>query len=160
LRSGLKLDAKVFNAAMAQASAERLVVEEGAIIRLPSHQVRLTPDQQRDVDTLLAQFRRQPYATPSYKDSVASVGEEVLGVLVDRGDLVQVSPEVLFLPETYEKMVARIREHIEREGSITLAQVRDMFQTSRKYAQGVLEHLDEIGVTKRVGDERVLRSKT
>ncbi|MBN1815390.1 MAG: selenocysteine-specific translation elongation factor [Anaerolineae bacterium] len=160
LRSGLKLDAKVFTAAMARAAAESIVVEEGATVRLPSHEVRLTPDQQRRVDTLLAQFRRQPYATPSYKDSVASVGEDVLGVLVARGDLVQVSPEVLFLPETYEKMVACICTHIEREGGITLAQVRDMFQTSRKYAQGVLEHLDEIEVTKRVGDERVLKGKT
>ncbi len=157
LRSGIKLDAKVFNAAMAQAAAGGLVLEEGATVRLPSHEVRLTPDQQRHVDALLAQFRRQPYATPSYKDSVASVGEEVLGVLIARGDLVQVSPEVLFLPETHENMVARIRTHIEQEGSITLAQVRDLFQTSRKYAQGMLEHLDEIGVTKRVGDERVLK---
>jgi selenocysteine-specific elongation factor len=157
LRSGLKLDAKVFNAAMAHAAAQDIVVEEGATVRLPSHEVRLIPDQQQRVDTLLAQFRRQPYATPSYKDSVTSVGEEVLGVLIARGEMVQVSPEVLFLPETYEKMVARIRTHIAQEGSITLAQVRDMFQTSRKYAQGLLEHLDEIGVTKRVGDERVLK---
>jgi selenocysteine-specific elongation factor len=157
LRSGLKLDAKVFNAAMARAAAQNVVVEEGATVRLPSHEVRLTSDQQRRVDALLAQFRRQPYTTPSYKDSVAAVGEEVLGVLVARGDLVQVSPEVLFLPETYEEMVARIRAHIEQEGSITLAHVRDLFQTSRKYAQGLLEHLDETGVTKRVGDERVLK---
>jgi selenocysteine-specific elongation factor len=157
LRSGLKLEAKVFNAAMARAAAEELVVEEEATMRLPSHQVQLAPEQQRRVDALLAQFRRQPHATPSYKESAAAVGEEVLGVLIARRDLVQVSPEVLFLPETYEKMVARVRDHIEREGSITLAQVRDMFQTSRKYAQGLLEHLDEIGVTKRVGDERVLK---
>jgi len=157
LRSGLKLDAKVFNAAMARAAAEGLVVEEGATVRLPSHEVQLTPDQQRRVDALLAEFRRQPYTTPSYKESVAAVGEEVLGVLATRGDLVQVSPEVLFLPETHEEMVARVRAHITQEGSITLAQVRDMFQTSRKYAQGLLEHLDEIGVTKRVGDERVLK---
>jgi selenocysteine-specific elongation factor len=157
LRSGLKLDAKVFNAAMARAAAEGIVVEKGATVWLPSHEVRLDPDQQRRVDALLAQFRRQPHATPSYKDSVASVGEEVLGVLVARGDLVQVSPEVLFLPETYEEMVARVRTHIEKEGNITLAQVRDLFQTSRKYAQGLLEHLDEVGVTKRVGDQRVLK---
>ena len=43
--------------------------------------------------------------------------------------------------------------------SITLAQTRDMLKTSRKYAQALLEHLDEIGVTKRTGDERVLRQK-
>jgi selenocysteine-specific elongation factor len=157
LRSGLKLETKVFNAAMTRATAEGLVVEEEATVRLPSHQVQLALEQQRRVDALLAQFRQQPHKTPSCKESVAAVGEEVLDVLVTRGDLMQVSPEVLFLPKTYEKMVSCVRDHIEQEGSITLAQARDMFQTSRKYAQGLLEHLDEIGVTKRVEDKRVLK---
>ncbi len=157
LRSKLKLEPKLFNAVMARAVAEDLVADEGATVRLPSHQVRLDADQQRQVDTLLAHFRRQPYTPPSVKESIAAVGEEVLGVLVNRGDLVQVSPEVLFLPQTYEGMVARVRAHIEREGSITLAQTRDMLETSRRYAQALLEHLDEIGMTKRVGDERVMR---
>jgi selenocysteine-specific elongation factor len=35
--------------------------------------------------------------------------------------------------------------------------VRDQFNTSRKYAVGLLEYLDEKRVTKRVGDARVLR---
>ena len=157
LRSGLKLEAKVFNAALARAAASRLIVDEGAIVRLPSHTVQLDREQQQRVDVLLARFRRQPYTTPSVKESVAAVGEEVLGVLIARGDLVQASPEVLFLPETYEGMVARIRAYIEHKESITLAQVRDLFGTSRKYAQALLEHLDEVEVTKRVGDERVLR---
>jgi selenocysteine-specific elongation factor len=38
-----------------------------------------------------------------------------------------------------------------------VAQVRDLLDTSRKYAIALLEHLDDIGVTRRVGDERVLR---
>jgi selenocysteine-specific elongation factor len=157
LRSGLRLDAKVFNAAMALAAAEGIIADEGAIVRLPSHTVRLNPEQQQQVEALLARFRRQPYTTPSAKESVAAVTEEVLGVLIARGDLVQVSPDVLFLPETHEEIVARIRATIEREGGITLAQARDMLGTSRKYAQAILEHLDETGVTRRVGDERVLR---
>jgi selenocysteine-specific elongation factor len=157
LRSGLRLEAKVFNAALARAAAEGLIADEGATVRLPSHTIRLTTEQQRQVDALLARFRHQPYTTPSFKESTTAVGEEVLGVLIAQGDLVPVSPGVLFLPQTYEKMKARVRAHIEREGSITLAQTRDMFGTSRKYAQGLLEHLDEIGVTKRVGDARVKR---
>jgi selenocysteine-specific elongation factor len=156
LRSGLRLEAKVFNAVMSRAVAEGFIADEGAIVRLPSHTVEFTPEQQRQVDALLAHFRRQPYTTPSFKESVAIVGEEVLGVMIAQGDLVQVSSGVLYLPETYKQLVARIRAHIEQEGSITLAQTRDMLKTSRKYAQGLLEHLDEIGVTKRVGDERVL----
>ncbi|OQY24316.1 MAG: selenocysteine-specific translation elongation factor [Anaerolineaceae bacterium 4572_32.2] len=157
LRSKLKLEPKVFNAVLARAVAEDLAVDEGTTVRLPSHKVQLDPDQQRRVDALLARFRRQPYTTPSVKESVAAVGESVLGVLMGRGDLVQLSPEVLFLPQTYEEMVSRVRAHIERDGSITLGETRDMLKTSRKYAQALLEHLDEIGVTKRVEDKRGLR---
>jgi len=157
LRSGLRLKAKVFNAVMVRAVAEGRIADEGAIVRLPAHRVEFSPDQQQQVDALLARFRRQPYTTPSFKECTATVGEEVLGVMVVQGDLIQVSGGVLFLPETYKELVSRVRAHIEREGSITLAQARDILKTSRKYAQGLLEYLDETGVTKRVGDERVLR---
>lgn len=156
LRSSLKLDARVFNALLARAAEREIVKDKGAFVWLASHQVRLSPDQQERVNGLLAQFRQQPYAPPSVKEAVAAVGEDVLNVLLERGDLVQVAPEVLFLAATYEEMVGRIRSRIEQEGSITLAQVRDMFATSRKYAQALLEHLDAIGVTKRIGDVRVL----
>lgn len=156
LRSALRLDPRAFNGLMARAAADGLVVDEGATVRLPGHEIRLTPQQQQAVDDLLARFRAAPYATPSVKEAAALVGEEVLNVLLSRGDLVQVSPEVLFLRTTYEEMVNRIRDHIRQQGSITLAQVRDLFQTSRKYAQALLEHLDAAGITRRVGDERVL----
>jgi len=157
LRSKLKLEPKVFSAVMARAAAEGLVADERTTVRLPSHEVRLDPEQQRQVDALLARFRRQPYTPPSVKESVAAVGEDVLGVLTNRGGLVQVSPEVLFLSRTFAEMVSRIQMRIKRDGSITLGQTRDLLKTSRKYAQGLLEHLDETGVTKRVGDERVMR---
>jgi selenocysteine-specific elongation factor len=159
LRSALRLDPRAYNGLMARAAADGLVVDEAATVRLPEHQVRFTPQQQQAVDDLLARFRAAPYATPSVKEAAALVGEEVLGVLLARGDLVQVSPEVLFLRETYEEMVERIRTHIQQQGSITLAQVRDLFQTSRKYAQALLEYLDGVGVTRRVGDERVLAGR-
>jgi selenocysteine-specific elongation factor len=159
LRSALRLDPRAYNGLLARAAADGLIVDEAATVRLPEHQVRFTPQQQQAVDDLLARFRAAPYATPSVKEAAALVGEEVLGVLLARGDLVQVSPEVLFLRETYEEMVERIRTHIQQQGSITLAQVRDLFQTSRKYAQALLEYLDGVGVTRRVGDERVLAGR-
>jgi selenocysteine-specific elongation factor len=142
---------------MAHTVSKGLLIDEGASVWLPSHAIELTPKQKEQVETLLARFRRDPYATPSVKESIEALGEELLNALLKRGDLVQVSPDVLFLPETYEAMVGRVRGGIEREGSITLPEVRDMFGSSRKYAQALLEHLDEAGVTKRVGDKRVLR---
>ncbi|MCI0888410.1 MAG: SelB C-terminal domain-containing protein, partial [Chloroflexi bacterium] len=50
----------------------------------------------------------------------------------------------------------RVTDHLRQHGKVTVAEVRDMFGTSRKYALAVLEHLDEEHVTRRVGDERVL----
>jgi selenocysteine-specific elongation factor len=46
--------------------------------------------------------------------------------------------------------------HIQNQGSITLAELRDQFDTSRKYAVAVLEYLDQTGVTVRRDDARVL----
>jgi selenocysteine-specific elongation factor len=157
LRSSLHLRPQVFDAAMMQASIEGKIVDEAATVRLSSHAVRFTPDQKQRVEALLARFHNQPYAPPSVKESTDLVSEEVLSVLLNRGELVKVSPDVLFLSETYEEMVRRIEERIQRHGSVTLAGVRDMFDSSRKDVQALLEHLDEVGVTKRVGDKRVLR---
>jgi selenocysteine-specific elongation factor len=64
---------------------------------------------------------------------------------------------VAFAADVYAEMLDRVRSHIRKHGSITLAQVRDMFGTSRKYAQALLEHMDDAKITRRVGDERVLR---
>ena len=151
------LSSKLFNEIMARAAKEGKLVEEGAIVRLPEHRVRFTPDQQRRVDQLLAAFEREPYTPPSVAEAQAMVGPEVLNALIEEGRLVKVSEDVIFLAETYEEMVERVIARLRREGRITVAQVRDMFATSRKYALALMEHLDKRKVTERVGDERVLR---
>jgi selenocysteine-specific elongation factor len=75
------------------------------------------------------------------------------GRAVRLGRAMHVHPDAL--AEVRERVVAAI----ERDGSITLAGVRDELGTSRKYAQAYLEHLDAARVTLRRGDERVLRRR-
>jgi selenocysteine-specific elongation factor len=157
LKSRSRLASRLFNEVVSLAAEESKLVEEETTIRLPQHQVKFGPAEQRTVDALLAEFRRNPYTTPSVAECEAQVGAEVLNALIEQGQLFKVSPDVIFLTETYEGMVKRIVAHIKSEGSITVAQVRDMFGASRKYALALMEHLDERKVTKRVGDERVLR---
>jgi selenocysteine-specific elongation factor len=77
--------------------------------------------------------------------------------LIETGQLVRISSDVLLLPETYAQLVAWVRQYIAQQGSVNVAQVRDAFNTSRKYALALLEYLDDQRITKRVGDERVLR---
>jgi selenocysteine-specific elongation factor len=157
LKSRLKLETRLFNEAVARAAAEEALVESETLIRLSGHTVRFRPDQQEAIDRLLREYRRAPYTTPSYKDSVALVGEDVLLALVEAGQLVRLNPDVLLLPETYDELNAWVKGYISEHGSVNVAQVRDAFSTSRKYALALLEYLDDQRVTKRVGDERVLR---
>jgi selenocysteine-specific elongation factor len=149
----------MFNDVVALAAASGLLVESAAFVRAPDFVVTFTPDQQRSVDALLARFRSAPYAPPSVKEAEAAAGVDVLAVLLEQGKLVKLSDEVLFLPQTYAAMVEHIKQYIQQAGthSVTVAQVRDLFDTSRKYALALLEYLDAKGVTKRVGDVRVLR---
>lgn len=157
LKSRLNLSARIFNAVVGHASAQEILSDEGAVLSLPGHEVRFTPEQQRRIDDLLARFAHSPYATPSVAECESVLGPEVLDVLLEQGRLVRVSENVLFLADTYEEMVARVVKHIEDEGSVTVAQVRDMFRASRKYALALMEHLDEQRITRRVADERMLR---
>ena len=85
------------------------------------------------------------------------IGEDVLRALAQRGDIVQVSGEVLFAADTYTDLVAQVEAFIQREESITVAQARDLFGTSRKYVLALLEYLDKVGITRRTGDVRILR---
>ncbi len=157
LKSRLRLSPRLFNEVVAKAAAEGRIVEAETALRLPEHEVRFSPEQQSRIDRLLAAIARSPYAPPSVADCQAMVGVEVLEALIEQGKLVKVSDSVLFSAEAYEEMVGRVVTRLKEEGSITVAQVRDMFGTSRKYALALMEHLDERRVTKRVGDERVLR---
>ena len=91
------------------------------------------------------------------KDCLARLGEEVLNALLEQGALVQLSADVLLLSETYAATVERLKAHLRAHGKVTVAEVRDLFSTSRKYALALMEYLDAQGVTKRVGDERVLK---
>jgi selenocysteine-specific elongation factor len=83
----------------------------------------------------------------------------VLAALIELVQLVRLSEDVLLLPETYRAAVTRIEAHLQANRSITVAQVRDLFDTSRKYALALMEYLDARGITKRVGDERVMGTK-
>jgi len=161
LRSRLKSltrgSARLFNALIRRLLEAGELEEVGPLVKRPGHEIRFTGEQQRAVDALLGRFAASPFAPPTIKESQAEAGEEVYAALVAQNRLVPVSPEVVFRKEDYEKMVAEIRQMLERKGSITAGEVRDHFDTSRRYVLALLEHLDASGVTLRQGDVRVLR---
>ncbi len=157
LKSRLKLTPRIFNAVIKRlAESNELTDARGAVSR-PGHEIKFEASQQVKVQELMRKFAKSPYATPSAKECQAEVGEEVLNALIEMGELVAVSQDVIFRKQDYDEMVAKIKSAIQQNGQVTLAEVRDMLDTTRKYIQALLEHLDSIGVTMRDGDARKLR---
>jgi len=152
-----KWSTKLFNALVALGLAEGTLEEIGEYLCRPGHRIAFTPEQQARVDTLLATFRRQPYTPPSMADSIAMADPEIISALLYQNVLIRLSEDVLFLRETYDEIVNGVVAYIKDHGSMTVAQVRDTFHTSRKYALAIMEYLDNKKITRRVGDARVLR---
>ena len=129
-----------------------ILAEDGLIVRLPSHQIKLAPEQQAKIESFLKSLAISPYAPPT--DQIPE--PDLLNLLIEQGEVVKVAPNILFSAEAYDEMVEKVAIYIKEQGKVTLAEVRDLFQTSRKYAQALLEHLDQKKITRRIGDERVL----
>ncbi len=157
LKSQLDLNSGLFDALIKRMAGQDILQASGASVKMRDHAIHYTHDQQIKIETLINQFGAQPYAPPSVKQSIDVVGEEVLDALIETDQLVQLNEDVLLQPERYEEMRTAVIEHIKNQGSITLAELRDKFDTSRKYAVAVLEYMDELGLTVRKGDKRVLK---
>lgn len=158
LKSRLKLSPRLFNLVMHRLASENTLIDAVRWTALPGHVVRFTPFQQVKVNNLMEQFAVSPFTPPSVKECQAQVGEDIFFALLDSGDLMAVSDEVVFRKVDYKRMVEKIRLILHQNNQISLAEVRDLFNTSRRYVQPLLEHLDSIGITIRDGDIRRLRN--
>jgi selenocysteine-specific elongation factor len=152
LRSRLRLDYRAFDQLAALWAGRGEAKEWRDAVSLPEHEPRPDEAQQARAEEMLAALRAQPFSPPALDGD-----DDLLSYLEDRGDIVWVDEGIVFAAEAYREMVERVVAHLKERQTVTLAQVRDLLATSRKYAQALLEHMDEQRITRRVGDERVLR---
>ena len=80
--------------------------------------------------------------------------------LEEQGRLVRVGDGLAVSAAAYERARAALVAECESAGRITLARFRDLLGVGRKTAQLLLERFDADGVTRRTGDERVLRRRS
>ena len=153
VRSRLGMAAQVFGLALHRLLEDGVLVEDGPMVRLPTHVRKLPDAQQTTVDDYVKSLESSPYSPPT--DSPAD--PELLSLLVDEGKVVKAGESVVFAASAYKEMVERITAYLQERDEITVADVRDMFGTSRKYALALMDHLDQQRITRRVGDARVLR---
>ena len=90
----------------------------------------------------------------------ADADAEYLPKLVQAGVAVRIGRDLYAHRDALATVADRVGAIIADEGAVTLARLRDELGTSRKYAEALLEHLDQARFTKRLPDDRrVLRAR-
>lgn len=154
-----EMPVRLFNAVVAVAQEAGAVAGDEGALWLPDFAVRLTAAQEARVAQTLARLASAGVNLPTPEEVMGWLGQEValLEMLLEQGSLLRVGGGLLLRRADFEAMAAQARAAILAQGPLTLAQARDLWGTSRKIAQAVLEEMDAQRVTRRVGDARVLR---
>lgn len=109
---------------------EKLYLEKG-----------LTPE---NTDTVLASLKAKPNEV-----------KEVYNSLVKTKRLIRLDAQITVHSSHFDEALRLLKEHLNKEQKITLAQFRDLIGTSRKYAVAILDYCDNMGFTKKIDDYRV-----
>ena len=133
---------------------------------LAEFSIRLTKRQTALRDALLERFLRggpEPDTIEAVLDSIPPERREearqVLESLLTGGELVRLSPELCWHREVFQEGLDILRTLCADHGAVTLAEVRDALDTTRKYALLFLEACDRRQITVREGDCRRLKLK-
>jgi selenocysteine-specific elongation factor len=145
------------------------LVEDGVFIRknsdvaLVGHESKLKPKDQEILRRIELDFQRKGFASPVEEELRQKVGlskkefKNLMYNLFERGILVRLSDKVVYHRDAVEKARRIVLQYLEKYPSITVAELRDILQLSRKYATAILEYFDNIGLTKRDKDVHILR---
>ena len=157
-------DERVFAFLLSSLAAEGVVKTERDKVWLASHEVRLSPEQQRVMDTLGGRIQpgrgrpAQPRGSAGSGRGQGDEEHELFQVLVQSGKLVRVKESLFFHAQALESIQTKLVALLRERKDIGPSDIKDLLGISRKYAIPLLEFFDQRRVTARVGERRILRA--
>lgn len=141
-----------------------MLIDEGCLKRVdeflctPEYEVRKDKTYDNVSKLLLDTFAKARYDFVRYseiefKGVDRMTGDDILNILLEEQKIVKVTEDMYTLKEYMESAKEAIQKKLKEDPLITIAQVRDLFETSRKSAKPILEYMDSIKVTKKTGAE-------
>jgi len=91
--------------------------------------------------------------TKRNRESVRSI----ISLAAADGDLVEVTDEYFLHAAVDQQLKDELQTHLVDGQGLTLSQIREILNTTRKYAVPYCEYLDKTGFTRRDGDQRYLK---
>ncbi|MBU5440002.1 selenocysteine-specific translation elongation factor [Tissierella sp. MSJ-40] len=113
-------------------------------------------------EDIINKFKENPFLPPRKEELLELLNmskedvEEVFVSIVNNGDIIKLSDEIYLLKENYDIALDKLEKYIHNNGPISIGEYRDLLNTNRKVALSLLEYFDQIKVTKRDGDKRIL----
>lgn len=158
LRTRLGAEPRLFVRELERLKADGVATEDGPFVRLASHSVVFSAQEERQAAALLDVLREAGVSPPDRADLEAElrISSELVDALIAQGRVVEVAADLVYDRETLAEILERIRADIREHGPRTVAQIRDLLDASRKYTLALVGYTDEHKFTRRVGDERVL----
>ena len=140
---------------------DKLIKLNGKYVALYDFTIEFTGNQEKIKNSVEEALIKNLFAPPSLEDIVknplykAQEVEQVIEAMMGN-QIIKISNDIFLHKKAYDKALESLKIHINQHGSITLAEFRDILDTSRKYAMAILEFFDNNKVTKRLEDKRVL----
>ncbi len=126
---------------------------EGTVMARASHTLELPAAMQAGVDKIRKVLQTKPMEPPARKELADT---KVLQFMIDAGEAVEISAELVMDAEAFDNAVDQIRGRLQ-QGGAKASELREALGTSRRVIIPLLEKLDRDRVTVRQGDLRVLR---
>ena len=157
---------EVIQAALTLLARTNQVVLHNGQIALEGFGPKLTKAERALLPQLVEQLRRAELQVPTEKELQASNAKnkdsvsQLLKLAEASGDLTAINDEIFLHQETMNSVKSRLTQAFASKPKLTISDIRELLQTSRKYAVPLCEYLDRIGFTKRIDDFRELNEKT
>ena len=147
-------------ATVASLEAAGRIKKESVGVALSDWRPRLSAQQQDVLEQALESYKESAANPPSVAALAERLGQDnrflapLLELAAERGDLVRVSREIYVASTAMETIIASVSERLANNAGLRASDIRQLLDTSRKVVVPLCEHLDAIGVSRRVGDLR------
>jgi selenocysteine-specific elongation factor len=154
----------VVQAAIGQLTRSNQATVVGGQIALEGHGPKLSRAERVLLPQLVETIRAAGLSVPLVKELLASQPKnrdsipQLLKLAAGSGELVEISPDIYFHRETLAAIQQQLEPAFRQRGKLTVSEIREILETSRKYAVPLCEYFDASGYTVREGDARRLRT--
>jgi selenocysteine-specific elongation factor len=157
VRALLNIDSRLFNFLL---SSLKDVVVDKDLLRLREFKVALSDAAEAHKTKILDLLAKGEFQPPTKAEIAEALKmdqkqiTDILNILSKERAVTRINESIYLSMAAYDKMIASLKAFFAKKPELTVAEFRDLLNTSRKFALPFLEHLDAAKVTLRMGDVR------